>query len=77
MLSAGQSVCFRTSFHVIFDSYLETSVKEGERIRHTAGTGAVDVALIGPEVPIPQKVVKFWASPSNKTKLQLLTSHCH
>ena len=44
-------MCFRTSLHVIFDSYLETSVKEGERIRRTVGTGTVDMALIGPEVP--------------------------
>ena len=55
VLSAGQSVCFRTSLHIIFDSYLETSVKEGERIRRTACTGAVDMALIGPEVPYPNK----------------------
>ena len=73
VLSAGQSVCFRTSLHVIFDRYLETSVKEGERFWHTAGTGAVGMALIGPEVPIPQQMETFWASPSNKTKLQHLT----
>ena len=68
-------MCFRTSLHVIFDSCLETSVKEGERIRRTAGTGAVGMALIGLEFPIPQQmVVKFWASPSNNTKLQRPTS---
>ena len=50
------NLCFRSSLRVIFDSYLETSVKEGERIRRTAGTGAVDMALIGPEVPIPQHI---------------------
>ena len=37
VLSAGESVCCRTSLHVVFDSYLESSVKSGERSRCAAG----------------------------------------
>lgn len=72
-LSAGQSLSSRTSLHVIFDSYLESSVKGGERTRRAAGIGAIDMANKGPDVPIPRQMDKFWPSPSNKTGLQRLT----
>ena len=73
VLSAGQFQCSRTSLHVVFDSYLESSVKGGERTRRAAGIGAVDMAHIGPDVPIPKQMDKFWLSPRNKTDLQSLT----
>ena len=73
VLSAGQSMSCRTSFHVVFDSYIESSVKSGERTRRSVGTSSVDMTLIGPDVPIPKQMNKFWPSPSNKTNSQLLT----
>ena len=73
VLSVGQSLCTRTSLHVIFDSYLESSVKGGERYRRSMGIGAINIAHMGPDVPIPQQMDKFWPSPSNKTELQHLT----
>ena len=73
IFSAGKSVCSRTSLHIVFDSYIEYSVKGGERTRRALGIEAIDMAVIGPDVPIPQQIDKFWPSPSNKTKLQSLT----
>jgi len=31
------------------------------------------MVFIGPDVPIPQQIEKFWSSPNNKTNLQCLT----
>ncbi len=45
----------------------------GERMRRAAGVGSVDMALVGPDVPIPQQMDKFWSSMRNKTGLQRLT----
>ena len=72
VLSAGRSICSRTSLHVVFDSYLESSVKAGERFRRAGGVGSVDLIELTANVPIPQQFEKFWTSPSNKTKLQQL-----
>ena len=73
VFSASNTVCSRTSLHIVFDSYIEHLVKGGERTRRALGIEAIDMAVIGPDVPIPQQIDKFWPSPSNKTKLQSLT----
>lgn len=56
------SICSETKLHIVFDNYLKSSVKEGERTRRVAGMGL-----------IPQQMIKFWPSPSIKTDLQRLT----
>jgi hypothetical protein len=73
VLSTGASLCQRISLHVVFDSYLDSSVKGGERTRRASGKGAVDMAVITEDVPIPQQMDKFWPSSINKTALQHLT----
>ena len=47
LLSTGQSKCSRKRLHIVFDSYLESSVKSGERTRGTTGITAVDMTHIG------------------------------
>ena len=56
LLSTGHSICSRTRFHVVFDSYLESSIKSGERTRRATGITAVDMTLIGAAVPIPKQI---------------------
>ena len=58
--------------HIIFDSYNELSIKEGERIRRAGENSAVDLAIMDETVPIPHQLDKFWASTVNKQNLQLL-----
>ena len=43
VISAGRSICSRTSIHIVFDSHLESSVKAGDRVRRAGGIGSVDL----------------------------------
>ena len=72
VLSAGSTVCSRTSLHVIFDSYLELSTKSGERARRAGGVECVDLNEITAEIRIPKQLDKFWTSPASKTNPQQL-----
>jgi hypothetical protein len=58
--------------HIVFDSYNELSIKEGERIRRAGENSAVNLAVVDESVPIPLQLDKFWASSVNKQNLQLL-----
>ena len=73
-LSATKKVCPADRLHIVFDSYCELSVKEGERICRAADCGGeIDVITLSESVPIPKQVEKFWASGENKQALQILT----
>ena len=55
-LSAAKNICQPKLVHVVFDSYCELSVKEGERVRRAAKLGAhFEVVDISGSVPIPQQ----------------------
>ena len=72
-LSATKNVCLADRLHIVFDSYCELSVKEGERIRRAADCGGeIDVISLSESVPIPKQIEKFWASSKNKQALQVL-----
>lgn len=58
--------------HIVFDSYRELSIKEGERIRRAGEHSAIELAVVDESVPIPHQMDKFWASSVNKQNLQLL-----
>ena len=64
--------CSSQNTHLIFDSYIELSVKAGERIRQSSGVSSIDLAEIYSTVPIPKQINKFWTSGQNKQNLQLL-----
>jgi len=56
--------------HLVLDSYIEMSLKEGERMRRTDST--TGIIGMNRNTPIPQQLDKFWASQENKRYLQLL-----
>ena len=58
--------------HIVYDSYVEHSLKEGERIRR-AGEGTIDILQIKEDTPLPKQMSQFWALSSNKVKLELLS----
>lgn len=72
VLSASKNVCLRSNLHIVFDSYVETSIKSAERFRRCHGKEALDLIEISEDFPIPQQLDKFWSSSANKTKLQQL-----
>ena len=55
----------------MLDSYIKSSLKEGERMQRTDSTG-IDIIGMSSDTPIPQQLEKFWASEVNKKNLQLL-----
>ena len=57
---------------MLFDSYRELSIKEGEQVRRAGEISALNLAHVGESVPIPQQMDKFWASSMNKENLQLV-----
>jgi hypothetical protein len=58
--------------HLVLDSYIEMSLKEGERMRRTDSTTGIDIIGMDKDTPIPQQIDKFWASQENRRNLQLL-----
>jgi hypothetical protein len=58
--------------HLVPDSYIEMSLKEGERMRRSDPTTGIDIVGMSRDTPIPQQLEKFWASQKNKRNLQLL-----
>lgn len=56
VLHAGNPICSRKSLHIVFDSYLESSIKSGERLCHEGGVGYVDLTELNAEVPVPQQL---------------------
>ena len=71
VLKSSSSVCCSEMFHVVFDSYNDFSIKNGERARCGNQT-AIDLAGITEHIPIPHQMNKFWPSSLNKQNLQLL-----
>ncbi|KAJ8883898.1 hypothetical protein PR048_015753 [Dryococelus australis] len=65
-------VCSVHELHVIFDSYIEQSVKVGERLRRADNTGIVELLSVHTDTRIPVQMSNFWASYGNKSKLQEL-----
>ena len=58
--------------HLVLDSYIEMSLKEGERMRRTDPSTGIDLIGMNRDTPIPLQLEKFWASQENKRNLQLL-----
>ena len=62
-----------TRIDFVFDSYLEGSIKDSERERRSK-CRAIDLNYINFTTPLPVDLDAFWASNSNKCKLQELLS---
>ena len=58
------------SVQLVFDTYVEGSVKDSERLRRNSMT-TVDIGIIEDETLFPLEIDSFWGSTSNKQKLQL------
>lgn len=54
--------------YVVFDQYLETSIKTGERTWRGTTT-AHEVHIGGPLKPVPKRWVKYISNPKNKKNL--------
>ena len=59
---------------LVFDSYLEKTIKDSERKRR-ARTPAVELNKVERETPLPVQMEKFWPSSKNKASLETLIHH--
>ena len=58
------------TIHLVFDSYIDGSVKDSERLRRSTKQ-AVEISTIENETLFPIDLDSFWPSSTNKEKLQL------
>ena len=71
-LSAAKNIYQAKLVHVVFNSYCELSVKEGERVRRAAKSGEQLMLLIYlSQSPYHSRLIIFWASTQNKEGLQV------
>ena len=61
--------------HIVLDSHIEVSLKEGERIRCTEQTICFYIMCMTRYTPIHQQLDMLWVSPENKRNLQLLVRY--
>ena len=54
--------------HIVFDQYIETSIKAGERSR-SGESAALEVQIGGPSTPVPKQWGKYISNPQNKVNL--------
>ena len=71
---SGNTLCNRTNLHIVFDSYLENSIKSSERLRRAGGCDSIVMTEINSDITIPKQMEKFWISPTNKINLQKLVT---
>ena len=57
--------------NIVFDSYTENALKEGERKRRSQ-VEPLEYVSITPDTKSPVHLDRFWASPKNKELLQAL-----
>ena len=75
-ITSSSSICLEHEFiHFVFDSYIEMSLKEGERMRRSDSTSGIDIIGMNKDTPIPKQLDKFWASDENKKNLQMLAQN--
>ena len=67
-----ESVCLFEEVHMLFDSYTDESPKKGERRRRNL-CEAIEVVDLTPDTVVPIEIEKFWASPTNKSALRVVS----
>lgn len=60
-----------SKIYLVFDSYIEMSVKDSERQRREKKP-PIELHYINKETPLPVEMERFWPSITNKTKLESL-----
>ena len=56
--------------HIVFDSYREDSIKNGERERRGKSKDRVVLDVVSPNQHLPVVIENFWSSPISKTAFQ-------
>ena len=66
-------VCNMEQMDIVYDSYVETSLKELESIRCALLVEPLTYINLQKETPIPVQIDRFWACSKNKENLQVIS----
>ena len=65
-ISSVTSICHEPEYiHLVLDSYIEYSLKEGERLKRS-DVSPIEIVGMNSETPIPRQLKKFWSSDKNE-----------
>ena len=59
--------------HIVYDSYLENSLKGHERLRRSAEVEPIEFVNLSKQSPVPVQLERFWACSVNKVNLQSIS----
>ena len=62
-----------TQIDIVYDSYIENSIKDSERRRRSSDIEPVEYVNLSLDSPSPVEIDRFWASSKNKERLQILS----
>ena len=74
--AAYTTLLYTTTFNqidVVYDSYLERSIKECELMRQRSMCKPLEYMHLTEKSPIPVQIDRFWAYVSNKENLQIIS----
>ena len=67
------SICKAERYDYVYDSYLESSLKEGERIHRRKDCKPLEFNSFTMLALLPHQIQRFWVSYKNKELLQILS----
>ena len=71
MLKRIESTGTAQDLHLVYDSYLEHSTKECERMRRMGDNAPVEYVDLSMKSPIPVQIDHFWSCSKNKGNIQV------
>ena len=67
-ISSVTGICHEQEcIHLVLDSYLEYSLKEGERLKRT-DVSPIEIIGMNTQTPVPRQLEKIWSSEKKTTK---------
>ena len=73
MWKSMTSVSKFDTIHIVYDSYIDDSIKEAERIRRAKESDPLEYIDLSLQSPLPVQLDRFWACSRNKEKIQALS----
>ena len=72
----GKKICFISkadTIHIVYDSYIEGSIKDCERVRRAQETEPLEFVNLMSNSPLPVQFNRFWVCSKNKENIQIIS----
>ena len=73
MWKSMTSVSKFDTIHIVYDSYIDDSIKEAEGIKRAKESDPLEYTDLSLQSPLPVQLDRFWACSRNKEKIQALS----